>query len=58
MEEHVNLLQRLQNVHDMPDHWVSDERMRWELSLAAQTFGLDDSVLPGLSFNRPEGHNA
>jgi len=54
MAEHVNLLQRLQNVHDTKDHWVDDERMRWELSLAAQAYGLDDSILPGLSFNRPE----
>jgi hypothetical protein len=58
MAEHVNLLQRLQNVHDVPDHWIDDERMRWELSLVATAYGLDDSVLPGLSFNRPEGQNA
>ena len=52
------LLDRLQIVHDVKEHWSSDKRMRWELSLVAQAFGLDDSVLPGLSFNRPEGHNA
>jgi hypothetical protein len=54
MAEHVNLLQRLQDVHDTKHHWDDDERMRWELSLAAQAYGLDDSILPGLSFNRPE----
>lgn len=61
MGEHVNLLQRLQNVHDEPHveaYWVDDKRMRWELSLVAQAYGLDDSILPGLSFNRPEGQNA
>jgi hypothetical protein len=54
MAEHVSLLQRLQNVHDVMEHWVDDERMRWELSLVAQAYELDDSILPGLSFNRPE----
>jgi hypothetical protein len=52
------LLDRLQIVHDTKEHWSSDKRMRWELSLVAVAFGLDDSVLPGLSFNRPEGQNA
>jgi hypothetical protein len=58
MRENADLLDRLQKVHDQEDHWASDKRMRWELSLVAQSFGLDDSILPGLSFNRPEGQNA
>jgi hypothetical protein len=52
------LLDRLQMVHDTKEHWSSDKRMRWEFSLVAQAFGLDDSILPGLSFNRPEGQDA
>jgi hypothetical protein len=58
MQDNYALLDRLQMVHDQGRHWVDDKRMRWELSLAAQAFGLDDSVLLGLSFNRPEGQNA
>jgi hypothetical protein len=58
MRDNFDLLDRLQMVHDQEVYWVSDERMRWELSLAAQTYGLDDSILPGLSFNRPEGQPA
>jgi hypothetical protein len=54
MFDHHGLLDRLQRVHDTKDHWISDERMRWELSLAAEAYELDDSILPGLSFNRPE----
>jgi hypothetical protein len=48
------LLNWLQKVHDTKDHWFSDERMRFELSLVAISFKLDDSILPGLSFNRPK----
>jgi hypothetical protein len=58
MGDEVVLLQSLQLVHDVADHWADDKRMRWELSLVATAYGLDDSVLPGLSFNRPEGQNA
>lgn len=58
MRDNVDLLDRLQMVHDQDAHWISDERMRFELSMAAASYGLDDSVLPGLSFNRPEGQNA
>ena len=58
MGEHVNLLQHLQSVHDVDSRWADDKRMRWELSLVATAYGLDDSILPGLSFNRPEGQNA
>ena len=58
MGEHVNLLQHLQSVHDVDSRWADDKRMRWALSLVAQAYGLDDSILPGLSFNRPEGQNA
>jgi len=58
MRDNFELLDRLQMVHDQEAHWISDERMRFELSTAAQSYGLDDSVLPGLSFNRPEGHDA
>ncbi len=58
MRDNYPLLDRLQMVHDQESHWVDDMRMRWELSLAALTFELDDSILPGLSFNRPEGQDA
>ena len=58
MRDNYELLDRLQMVHDQEAHWISDKRMRFELSMAAHAFGLDDSILPGLSFNRPEGHNA
>ena len=58
MRENVDLLDRLQKVHDQETHWASETRMRWELSLVAQSFGLDDSILLGLSFNRPEGQPA
>jgi hypothetical protein len=55
MQDRCGLLGRLQMVHDQKSHWIDDKRMRWELSLVAQAYGLDDSLLPGLSFNRPEG---
>jgi hypothetical protein len=58
LRNNLELLDRLQMVHDQKDHWIDDKRMRWELSLAAQAYGLDDSLLPGLSFNRPEGQDA
>jgi hypothetical protein len=58
MRDNHELLDRLQMVHDQGDYWVSDRRMRFELSMAAHAFGLDDSILEGLSFNRPEGQNA
>jgi hypothetical protein len=58
MRDNYELLDRLQMVHDQEAHWISDERMRFELSMTATSYGLDDSVLPGLSFNRPEGHDA
>jgi hypothetical protein len=58
MLDNYELLDRLQMVHDHEAHWISDKRMRFELSMAAQSYGLDDSVLSGLSFNRPEGQNA
>jgi hypothetical protein len=57
MLDNYELLDRLQMVHDQKSHWVDDKRMRWELSLAAQAYGLDDSILLGLSFNRPEGQD-
>jgi hypothetical protein len=55
---HEELLSRLQYVHDSGDHWFSDERMRFELSLIAISFKLDDSILKGLSFNRPKEQSA
>ena len=58
MRDNFELLDRLQMVHDQGAHWISDKRMRFELSMAAASYGLDDSLLPGLSFNRPEGQNA
>ena len=54
MVGNYELLDRLQMVHDQDAHWISDERMRFELSMAAQSYGLDGSILPGLSFNRLE----
>jgi hypothetical protein len=58
MRHNSELLERLQTAHDLEENWVSTTRMRWELSLAALTFGLDDSILQGLSFNRPEEQSA
>jgi hypothetical protein len=54
MRGNAVLLSRLQAVHDLVDNWSDDKRMRWELSLVATAFGLDDSILKGLSFNRPK----
>jgi len=58
MRRNSELLERLQSAHDIEENWSSSARMRWEFSLAALTFELDDSILPGLSFNRPEGQDA
>jgi hypothetical protein len=58
MLDNLGLLDRLQVAHDQESHWDSDKRMRWELSMVAHAFKLDDSILSGLSFNRPEGHDA
>jgi hypothetical protein len=58
MRRNAELLERLQTAHDLEENWHNTTRMRWELSLAALTFGLDDSVLPGLSFSRAGGQPA
>jgi hypothetical protein len=54
MLDHEELLMRLQHVHDGRESWFSDKQMRFNLSLVAISFKLDDSILAGLSFNRPE----
>ena len=54
MIENVHLLDRLQTVHDTGCNWKGDVDMKFALGIAADKFGLDKSILDGLSFNRAE----
>lgn len=54
MHENLGLLIRLQNVHDVEHNWKGDVDMKFALGIAADKFGLDKSILDGLSFNRAE----
>lgn len=46
-----DFLAELQSVHDSSPHWISTQVMRNALEKVAQRFGLDYSILVGLSFS-------
>ena len=54
MAENSELLDYLQMTHDQVAHWRRDVDMKFALSIVADRFGLDKSILDGLSFNRAE----
>lgn len=51
MRNHMNLLQRLQQVHDKPLNWLSAHDMKEALRTVANICELSSSVLDGLAFD-------